>query len=169
MSAMASEITGVSIVCSTVCSGADQRKHQSSASLAFVRVIHRWPVDSPHKGPVTRKMGQFDDVIMFLCRQYLPMGYIFLTRRWKFLNNVAPGSAIVQTLTTGIPWALLVCTLDPLHSSVRPSVSLSWPLSFYGSCSYFVHWATDFNRSINAIMVSLCSFYKIGLLHLEIL
>ena len=45
-------------------SGADQRKHQSSASLAFVRGIHRWPVNSPHKGPVTRKMFPFDDVIM---------------------------------------------------------------------------------------------------------
>ena len=56
MSAMASQITGVLIVCSTVCLGADQRKHQSSASLAFVRGIHRWPVDFPHKGPVTRKM-----------------------------------------------------------------------------------------------------------------
>ena len=52
MSAMASQITGVSIVCWTVWSGADQRKHQSSAALAFVRGIHRWPVDSPHKGPV---------------------------------------------------------------------------------------------------------------------
>ena len=52
-SAMTSQITGVSIVCSTVCSGADQRKCQSSASLAFG--IHRWLVDSPHKGPVTLK------------------------------------------------------------------------------------------------------------------
>ena len=46
----------------------DQRKHQSSASLAFVRGIHRWTVDSPHKGqvtPVTRKMFPFDDVIMW--------------------------------------------------------------------------------------------------------
>ena len=41
MSAMASQITSVSMVRSTVCSGADQRKHQSSASLAFVRGIHR--------------------------------------------------------------------------------------------------------------------------------
>ena len=55
MSAMASQITGVSIVCSTVCSGAGQRKHQSSASLAFVRGIHRWPVVSLHKGSVTQK------------------------------------------------------------------------------------------------------------------
>ena len=47
MSAMASQITGISIVCSTVCSGADHRKHQSSASLAFVMGIDRCPVDSP--------------------------------------------------------------------------------------------------------------------------
>ena len=45
-------------------SGTDQRNHQSSASLAFVRGIHRWPVNSPHKGPVTQKMFPFDDVIM---------------------------------------------------------------------------------------------------------
>ena len=51
-------------VYSTVYSGADQRKHQSSASLTFVQGIHRWPVNSPHKGPVTRKMFSFDDVIM---------------------------------------------------------------------------------------------------------
>ena len=63
MSAMVSQLTGVSIVCSTVDSGADERKHQSSASLAFVRGIHRWPVNSPHKGPVTCKMFPFDDVI----------------------------------------------------------------------------------------------------------
>ena len=50
--------------CSTVYSDADQRKHQSSASLAFVRGIHRGPVNSPHKWPVTRKMFPFDDVIM---------------------------------------------------------------------------------------------------------
>ena len=64
MSAMASQITGVLIVCLNVCSVADQRKHQSSMSLAFVRGIHQWQVDSPHKGPVTRKMLPFDDLIM---------------------------------------------------------------------------------------------------------
>ena len=37
----------------TVCSGAHHRKHQSPALLAFMRGINRWPVDSPHKGPVT--------------------------------------------------------------------------------------------------------------------
>ena len=65
MSAMASQITSVSIVCSTVGSGADQRQHQSSASLAFVWGINRWPVNSPHKWPVTRKMFPFDHVIMY--------------------------------------------------------------------------------------------------------
>ena len=55
MDTMASQITSLTIVYSSVDSGADQRKHQSSASLAFVRGIHRWPVNSPHKGPVTRK------------------------------------------------------------------------------------------------------------------
>ena len=65
MGATASQITSLTIVCSTVYSGADQRKHQSSASLAFVRGIHRWPVNSPHKWPVTRKMFPFNDVIMW--------------------------------------------------------------------------------------------------------
>ena len=65
MSVMASLITGVSIVYSSVCSGADQRKHQSSTSLAFVRGIHRWLVNSQqHKGQLTRMMFPFDDVIM---------------------------------------------------------------------------------------------------------
>ena len=61
MGTMASQITSLTIVYSIVHSGADQRKHQSSASLAFVRGIHRWPVNSPHKWPVTRKMFPFDD------------------------------------------------------------------------------------------------------------
>ena len=56
MRAMASQITSLTIVYSTVYSGADQRKHQRPASLAFVMGIHRWPVNSSHKGPVTRKM-----------------------------------------------------------------------------------------------------------------
>ena len=61
---MASQTTSLTIVYSTVCSGADQRKHQSSASLAFVRGIHRWTVSSLHTGPVTWKMFPFDDVII---------------------------------------------------------------------------------------------------------
>ena len=64
MSTIGSQITSLVIVYSIVYSDADKKKHQSSASLAFVRGIHRWPVNSPHKWPVTRKMFPFDDVIM---------------------------------------------------------------------------------------------------------
>ena len=64
MGTLASQITSLTIVYSTVYSGADQRKHQRSASLAFVRGIHRGPVNIPHQWPVTRKMFPFDDVIM---------------------------------------------------------------------------------------------------------
>ena len=60
MGEMASQITSLMIVYSTFYSGTDQRKHQSSASLAFVQ----GPVNSPHKGPVTRKMFPFDDVMI---------------------------------------------------------------------------------------------------------
>ena len=56
MGAMASQITSLTIVYSSVYSGAEQRKHESSASLAFVPGIHRWPVNSPHQWPVTRKI-----------------------------------------------------------------------------------------------------------------
>ena len=70
MSTMTSEITVVSIVCSRFCSGADKphqinKPHQSKLHVTgFLRVFHRWPVDSPHKGPITRKMFTFDDVII---------------------------------------------------------------------------------------------------------
>ena len=65
LSVMASQITSLTVVYSSVHSDADQRKDQSSASLAFVRGIHRWPVNSPRKGPVTRTMFSFHDVIIW--------------------------------------------------------------------------------------------------------
>ena len=66
MGVMASQITSLTIVYLNINSGASQRKHQSSAPLAFVRGIHRGPVNSPHKWPVTPKMFPFDDAIMIL-------------------------------------------------------------------------------------------------------
>ena len=68
MGTMPSQITSLTIVYSTVYSTGDQSKHQSSASLAFVWGIHRAPVNSPHKWPVTRKIYPFEDVIMGLNR-----------------------------------------------------------------------------------------------------
>ena len=64
MGVMASQITSLTIVYSTVYSGTDQRKHQSSTSLVFSRGIHWWLVNSPHKGPVTQKMFPCDEIIM---------------------------------------------------------------------------------------------------------
>ena len=65
MTMLASQITSLTVVYSIVYTGVNQRKHQSSAWLAFVREIHRGPVNFPHKWPVTRKMFPFDDVIMW--------------------------------------------------------------------------------------------------------
>ena len=88
LSAKASQITGVLIVCSTVCSGAVQRKHQSPASLAFFRGIHRWPVDSPQKGSVTRKMFPFDDVIMIREKNTVEPLQNHTKTRWNSVHNI---------------------------------------------------------------------------------
>ena len=64
MRAMASQITSLTIDYSTNNSNADQTKHQGSASLAFVKEIRQWPVTSPYKGPVTRNICPFHEVII---------------------------------------------------------------------------------------------------------
>ena len=43
-----------------------RRSKKTSKSLAFVRGIHRWAVNFPHKRPVTRKMFPFDDIFVYL-------------------------------------------------------------------------------------------------------
>ena len=65
MSVMASQITSLTVVYSTVYSDTNQRTYQTSASLNLVREIHQSPVNSPHKGPVARNTFSFDDVIMW--------------------------------------------------------------------------------------------------------
>ena len=94
MNTMASQITGVQIIYSTVCSGANQRKHQNSASLAFVRGI---PVNSPHKGPVTRKMFPFHEVIMYVVQMKVMvlndyvLDFLHITRRviaWAYHSKL---------------------------------------------------------------------------------
>ena len=118
MSAVASQITSLVIVYSTVYSGVDQRKDQSSASLAFVRGIHRWPVNSPHKRLVTRKMFPFDDVIM----------------KWNILFHTPQIDGLVQERRNSIANALelrLSCT-NPSKCSLK-----RWAPSsrIYFSCS----------------------------------
>ena len=86
MGAMTSQITSLTIVYSTVYSGADQRKHQSSASLAFVRELH--------KGPVTWKMFPFDDVIMDNPRRshdkYSTCRLVGVSERIKIIRSRVP-------------------------------------------------------------------------------
>ena len=88
MGTMASQITSLIIVYSAVYSAADQRKHQSSASLAFVRGIHRGPVNSPHKWPVTRKMFPFDDFIMHKYA-WTSLMSLALGQLWRFPGSVS--------------------------------------------------------------------------------
>ena len=84
MGALASQFTILTIVYSTVYSGADQIKHQSSALLAFVRGIHRRPVNSPHKWPVMRKILPFDDAIIFT---YVCISMIHLSGSHDIIQN----------------------------------------------------------------------------------
>ena len=127
MSAIASQITSLTIVYSIVYSDADQRKHQSSASLAFVWGIHRGPVNSPHKWPVTRKMFSFDDVMMQhmaslghneLCHNsniHLPYSTSTHTKRVKILT-ILPRFKLSQLkhdtksiICFSVSWFVLTC------------------------------------------------------------
>ena len=86
MGAIASQITSLTIVYSTVYGDANERKHQSSASLAFVRGIH-W---GPHKWPVTRKMFPFDDVIMVLTNDNRAYAITYYYSRGWYKKNATP-------------------------------------------------------------------------------
>ena len=114
MSTMASQITGVCIVCSTVCSGADQRKHHSPAPLTFVKGMHQWPVNSPHKGPVTQKMLPFDDVIMLMqnhrydCLNWKPWHRTWCHESVHFvLLEPCAADTRISGITGLIPWLLI--------------------------------------------------------------
>ena len=95
MGAIASQITSVIIVYSTVYSGADQSEHQSSVSLAFVWGIHWGPVNSPHKWPVTWKMFPFDDVVMLMS---LMIFTLWWQPYWIFTCRVKKNVGIMITL-----------------------------------------------------------------------
>ena len=124
MSTVTSQITSFSIVCSAVCSDANQRKHQSSVSLAFVRGIHRSPVNSPHKGPVPRKMFPFDDIIMYYI-WYITPKHNLLWLKWNIFATVLILRAIWQKLALKIQTSFFKITYTqsvlPHHINV-----MSW-------------------------------------------
>ena len=102
MGTVASQITCLTIVYSTVYSDADQRKHQSSG---FVRGIHRGPLNSPHKWPVTRKMFPFDDVIM---KQAAHICAWWKSDLWNKHNELLFKRPIICNAVVDVLWSSLV-------------------------------------------------------------
>ena len=106
MSTMASQVTSLTIVYTTVYSGADQRKHQSSASLAFVRGIHWWLVNSPHKWPVTRKnvsiwWRHHENLHLTSCHPFVREGYFKVNSQIMFsIKNKKERGHTVQWCST---------------------------------------------------------------------
>ena len=115
MSAIASRITSLTTVYLIVYSRTDQRKHQSSASLAFVRGIHRRPVNSPHKGPVTRKMVPFDDDIMNIC---------YWHRLALHTETVKNGRHFPDDILDAFSWKKMYKLRLRFHRSLFPRVQL---------------------------------------------
>ena len=149
---MASQITSLTIIYSAVYSGAYQRKHQSSAPLAFVRGIHWCPVNSPHKWPVTWKMFPFDDVIMFIWSLIMSESAINhntsqeLCARVAFYSQIAkfmrptwgpPGSCRPQMGPTLAPWILLSRLCYAVFGTKRFTQSPPWLL--------YLHWDNHTN------------------------
>ena len=126
-STMASQITSLTSVYSIVYSGVDQRKHQRPATLAFVRGIHRWPVNSPHKRPVTRKMFPFDDAIMTKQHDRWKVGEQepFLGQLYHYLSccNMIKGKAHMEIGLITLKWYLKcnLCKDKSLEQMCMPS------------------------------------------------
>ena len=119
MGTISSQITSLTIVHSTVYSDANQRKYQSSASLAFVREIHRGPVISPHKWPVTRKMFPFDDVIM----------------PWPFILHDNPRGSFHGRFL--LPLAMVIGSQQSLHiQRQHSSLKILYVLNFSGGTKH---------------------------------
>ena len=134
MGAIASQITSLTIVFSTVYSDADQRKYQSSASLAFVQGIHRGPVNSPHKWPVTRKMFPFDDVIMDrLADSCVFCFWLHWCHMDVILSQITGNSAVCLTdRSSNDKWNGYICIY---HNSVKLHGAL-WGESIGERCGF---------------------------------
>ena len=108
MTLLTSQITSLTVVYSIVYSGVNQRKHQSSTSLAFVREIHRGPVNFPHKWPVTRKMFPFDDVIM-----------IWIILSWpQCVNSLRSSDACIHWRSMPSSVQIMACHLFDIQTNI---------------------------------------------------
>ena len=136
MGAMTSQITSLTIVSSTLYSGVDQRKLQSSASLAFVRGIHRWPVNSPHKWPVTGKTFPFDDVIIMVNVDERVKLWIVVV--WVTILSTHESLLVISiaqypdTLSTGRPGRPMGPLISPKISVMKnPQITLHFQFSIF--------------------------------------
>ena len=116
MGTMASQTTRLTIVYSTVYSGVDQRKHQSSASLSFVRGIHRWPVNSQTKGQLRGKCFQ---LMTSSCISVILSWFILLNHHDKLTNTVIISHHDV------IKWIFFFASLVLCEGS--PPVTIGFP------------------------------------------
>ena len=133
MTTIASQITSLTIVYPTFYSCADQSKHQSSASLAFVWGIHRGPVNSPHKGPVTRKMFPFDDVIM----NWLNTAASGHMERCN-LSNVAPTESCKMSERN-----IFLLQLFEYQQTYKPTYKTGYRRSAYSEVNACFKWCTQ--------------------------
>ena len=108
MGTMTSQITSLAIVYLTVNSGTDQKN---------TKAPRHWPLwevfagESPNKGPVTRKMFPFDDVIMphflkkyFICSVERSIVTLLVTRPWEILVYKSHGYSRIKSITTRRMW-----------------------------------------------------------------
>ena len=136
MTTMASHITSLTVVYTTVYSDADQRKHQSSASLAFVWGIPRT------KGPVTRKMFSFDDVIMTWSGDRIDFTATLGLQRPP---PPPPPPPMISKLSRGQSWIrlLLVTSSQCDYNSV--SWFVTWNINKILFCCFLVYLYKQFN------------------------
>ena len=125
MGTVASQITSFTIVYTTVYPDADQSKHQSSTSLAFVWGIHRGPVNSPHKWPVTRKMFPFDDVIMWCIACCFLSDAFQLKLLWWTIGS---GNGLLPDGTKPLPEPLLTYHQKRNSGVITNLRAISWDM-----------------------------------------
>ena len=163
MGAMASQMTSLTIVYSTIYSGADQRKHQSSASLVFARGIQQWPVNSPHKWPVTRKcfhlmMSSYSTVRCATCTNSLSFALFFLTLEGKtvVMHQEVNFVFVDHMLQEHMRTQMLVNILSSIYKARNGNVKTP-SFVFFGMCeiSTWIFW--NMHMFSNMIMKQVAS------------
>ena len=148
MGAVASQITSLMIVYSTVYSDANKRKHQSSMSLAFVRGIHRGPVQ-----------------VMAWCRQatthYLSQCCLSqccqccLTAPSHYLSQCWPRSLSPYGVTRP-QW---VESLRPVMHICSPNSGHHWFKKWLAACSLPIHYLSHYWLMVNWPLVNTFHWY----------